>query len=244
MWRMKTFKQIIKKRFSIIVSWRSMFLQLKHKYINPRQRNRYKYCAPSAILEMPFDISNYSGISIGPYVKIRKGFTFLGNSGVFSIKKYATIAMNCIVVTDGHLPTVGLPQILTGTNHINDRVTNIIVHEGAWIGANCILLPGTEIGRGAIIGAGSIVTKSIPPYAVAAGNPAKIIATAFTIDEIIDHEKALYPRDERLSQTEIETIFIQFFKGKKSIGINSIPEKQKAKMDMSLRKIRNDIERI
>ena len=61
-----------------------------------------------------------------------------------------------------------------------------------------ILLPGAHIGRGATIGAGSVVTKEIPPYAIAVGNPARVIKFNFTPEEIIEHEQALYPENERL----------------------------------------------
>lgn len=50
-----------------------------------------------------------------------------------------------------------------------------IVRKGASIGANATILPGIEIGEKAIVGAGCVVTKSVPPYAVVVGNPAKIV---------------------------------------------------------------------
>ena len=49
------------------------------------------------------------------------------------------------------------------------------VKKGASIGANATILPGIEIGEGAIIGAGSVVTKDVPPYSIVTGNPAKLI---------------------------------------------------------------------
>lgn len=51
----------------------------------------------------------------------------------------------------------------------------IEIHDKAWLGFNVIVLKGVVIGEGAIIGAGSVVTKSIPPYTIAAGNPAQVI---------------------------------------------------------------------
>ena len=51
----------------------------------------------------------------------------------------------------------------------------IIVEDDVWIGANSVLLGGVTIGSGCVIGAGSVVTKSTPPYSVVAGNPAKVI---------------------------------------------------------------------
>lgn len=62
----------------------------------------------------------------------------------------------------------------------------LIVGHDVWIGANAIILPGcTRIGNGAIIGAGSIVSKDVLPYAIVVGNPAKIIKMRFS-EEIIE----------------------------------------------------------
>ncbi|MHB2000820.1 MAG: WxcM-like domain-containing protein [Solirubrobacteraceae bacterium] len=55
-----------------------------------------------------------------------------------------------------------------------------IVREGASIGANATILPGLEIGRGAMVGAGAVVTRSVPPHAVVVGNPARIRGYAST----------------------------------------------------------------
>lgn len=52
---------------------------------------------------------------------------------------------------------------------------NTILRKGSWIGANCILLPGVQIGENSVVGAGSVVTKSIPPNVIAVGNPARVI---------------------------------------------------------------------
>ena len=51
---------------------------------------------------------------------------------------------------------------------------NIVIEDDVWIGASSIILPGVNIGSHSVIGAGSVVTKSIPRYCVAVGNPAKI----------------------------------------------------------------------
>ncbi len=55
----------------------------------------------------------------------------------------------------------------------------VVIGNGVWIGDSVILLSGVHIGDGAVIGAGSVVTKSVPPYAIAVGNPAKVIKYRF-----------------------------------------------------------------
>jgi len=63
-----------------------------------------------------------------------------------------------------------------GTSYSNGP---IIVKDDVWLGMDVIILSGLTIGQGAVIAAGSVVTKSIPPYAIAGGNPAKIISYRF-----------------------------------------------------------------
>jgi acetyltransferase-like isoleucine patch superfamily enzyme len=69
-----------------------------------------------------------------------------------------------IIEYDYHAPGGGLPEPLP-----------IIIEDEVWIGARCIITKGVTIGKGSIIGAGSVVTKSVPPYSLAAGNPARVI---------------------------------------------------------------------
>lgn len=58
----------------------------------------------------------------------------------------------------------------------NIKSAPITIEDDVWIGAHCIILKGVTIGARSIIGAGSVVTKSIPPDCIAAGNPCKIIS--------------------------------------------------------------------
>ena len=55
------------------------------------------------------------------------------------------------------------------------EISTTRIHDKAWIGFGTIILPGVSVGEGAIVGAGSVVTKDIPPWTVVAGNPARII---------------------------------------------------------------------
>lgn len=78
-------------------------------------------------------------------------------------------------------------SFFSGTHPLNPSVRNgtrgpetgkpIHIGPDCWLGGNVIVLPGVNIGNGATIGAGSVVTKDVPPYTVVAGNPARIIRT-------------------------------------------------------------------
>ena len=58
-----------------------------------------------------------------------------------------------------------------------ERALPIAIHDNVWIGGKVCILPGVTVGEGAVIGAGSVVTRDVPPYSVVAGNPARVIKT-------------------------------------------------------------------
>lgn len=62
-----------------------------------------------------------------------------------------------------------------GKPDTQDQVGNIVLEENVWLGTSCTVLPGVTIGCNTIVGTGSIVTKSLPPNVIAAGNPARVI---------------------------------------------------------------------
>jgi maltose O-acetyltransferase len=68
----------------------------------------------------------------------------------------------------------------------------VVIEDDVWIGARAVILDGVLIGRGSIVGAGSVVTKNVPPYAVVVGCPAKVIKFRWDAETINRHEQMLY----------------------------------------------------
>lgn len=117
-----------------------------------------------------------SKIEIGNRVVIRPGCKLFGESNTLetSISIEDDVIMGSgihIYITNHSFNRLDIPIIDQGYN--TDKP--VILRRGCWIGSNCIILPGVEIGENTVIGAGSIVTKSFPKGIVAAGNPARII---------------------------------------------------------------------
>ena len=76
----------------------------------------------------------------------------------------------------------------------------IIVEDDVWIGFGAILMSPLHIGRGAVIAAGSVVRNDVPPYAIVAGVPAKLVRMRFTPMQIIEHENVLIENGEMLKK--------------------------------------------
>lgn len=87
---------------------------------------------------------------------------------------------------------------VTDNEKLPENDLGVVIEDDVWIGTRAIVLGGVTIGRGAVIGAGAVVTKSIPPYAIAAGSPARVLRYRFSKENIIEHEKMLYPEETRL----------------------------------------------
>lgn len=80
----------------------------------------------------------------------------------------------------------------------------VVIEEDVWVGTGAYILNGVTVRRGAIVAAGAVVTKDVPPYAVVGGVPAKIIKYRWSADEILKHEEMLYPSQKRLTREQLE----------------------------------------
>lgn len=92
--------------------------------------------------------------------------------GEVEIQLHAPVQIgNCVVINDSC-------RLLTGTHNVHSAnweliAEPIVIEDYAWIAMGAIVLPGVTIGRGAVIGAGAVVTKSVEPLMIVAGNPAR-----------------------------------------------------------------------
>lgn len=176
----------------------------------------------NAIIGFPVYIASYKTLHLGENTVIRQGVNIQnGKKEHVYVGKYTVISINVTIVTNNHRSTVGIPQCLLGASHINDKTKDIHIGEDVWVGTNATILSEGDLGRGCIVGACSVVTKPVPPYALVVGSPAKIVGVKFTIDQIIEHEKALYPESERFSREYLEELFAKYYEGKKVFGVKT-----------------------
>lgn len=206
------------------------------QYVKPYDRTKYGKIGEHSIVKSN-SLLVPKNMFIDDYVVIQEHTNFISNKGKLIVGKYSVISSGCTIIPGAHTLTVGVPFYLSTTAHINDQEGDVIIEEDCWIGAGCILLPGIHIGRGAVVGAGSVVKKDVPPYAVVAGVPAKIIASKFTIDEIIKHEEILYSKNDRIERNKLVTLFKEHYAEKKSIGCKYLNSEDMKRVE----KIRHDV---
>lgn len=153
----------------------------------------------------------YSHIHIGNHVYVGAHASFIASIAHIYIKDYVMFGPHVTIRGGDHrMNIVGKPMIKVRENEkLSENDTDVIIEEECWIGCNVTILKGVTIGRGAVVGAGSLVVKSIPPYAVAVGVPAKVVKFRFSINEILEHEEKLYPKELRLSKKQLLAFGIQ-----------------------------------
>lgn len=166
-----------------------------------------KHCGKGVFIRpMSSDIKGYENLSVGDGTSIPKGSTFYCTNAPLTIGRKVIFGPKPTIITGDHRIDV-IGKHLIDVTDAEKRLENdlpVSIEDGVWVGANVTILKGVTVGRGAIVAAGALVTKSCPPYAVIGGVPAKVLKFRFTVDEILEHERALYPEEERLTREQLE----------------------------------------
>lgn len=185
----------------ILKRWRDQIRIAKTKII----KAKFGYLGKDAVIAFPlyyYGLENVyigNGFQSGERLKLR---TFSEWAGERHNPKI-TIGNNVSLQSDCHISAIDSVEIgndvliasfvfISDHQHGNKNYTDlnfpplkrelsskgpVVIEEKVWIGEKVTILPGVIIGRSSIIGAGSVVTKSIPPFSIACGNPAKVIKT-------------------------------------------------------------------
>jgi acetyltransferase-like isoleucine patch superfamily enzyme len=160
---------------SEITAWKMAFIGDLPGHIGVRVRGKllpqyFKSCGVSPFIERRFRVINPALMTVGGH--------FYCNSDVY-INASGGLQIGCNVL-------IGPGVKIWTVNHRTERIDTPIIEQGwdygqviieddVWIGAACIVLPGTLIGRGSVISAGSVLGKSVRPFSIVAGNPGRII---------------------------------------------------------------------
>ncbi len=142
------------------------------KKLRLKNRHYFLFCPeyPESHVSREANLHNPENIKMGKNVYIGKNVNIYAEGGLV-LEDNATLAANVTILTTAHnfKQASALPFDKKGF------LQEVYLEKNVWIGSNSLILAGVKIEEGAVVAAGSVVTKSVPKCAVIGGNPAKII---------------------------------------------------------------------
>lgn len=127
----------------------------------------------------------------GKNIEVGKNFFANYNCTILDVAK-VKIGDNCQMAPNVAIYTAGHPIHPATRNSLYEYGKPVTIGDNVWIGGNTVLCPGVQVGNNVVIGAGSVVTKDLPDWCIAAGNPCRVIR------KITDADKRKLFRDEEI----------------------------------------------
>jgi maltose O-acetyltransferase len=122
--------------------------------------------APGACIHSGCWVTGFR-LNVGQHSVINRNCR-LDARGAIHIGANVSISPECYLISSSH--DSHSPSFAGST-----KPTAVTIHDYAWLGVRALVLPGVTIGRGAVVGAGAVVARDVPPMAIVAGNPARVI---------------------------------------------------------------------
>ena len=129
----------------------------------------------------------------GTHIEVGKNLFMNYNCTIIDVAK-VIIGDNCQIAPNVSIYTAGHPVHPEIRNTMYEYGIGVTIGDNVWIGGNTVILPGVHIGSNTVIGAGSVVTKDIPEWTIAAGNPCKVIR------KITEEDRPYYYKDRRFDE--------------------------------------------
>ena len=156
----------------------------------------------NAFINPPFYCDYGFNIEVGKNLFVNYNCTIL-DVGKVRIGDNCQIAPNVSIYTAGH------PVHPDSRNSMYEYGIDVTIGDNCWIGGNSVICPGVTLGDNVVIGAGSVVTKDIPSWSIAAGNPCKVIRT------ITEADRKYYYKDRKFDEEAWKNIVEMGLSGEK-----------------------------
>lgn len=178
----------------LLIKFSLSFSYLWDKLWAPIWKRGMKHCGKNVFIRpMSSDIKGLCNLSVGDGTSIPKGSTIYCTIAPLTIGKKVIFGPKPTIITGDHRIDVIGKYIMdvTDAEKGQEHDAPIVIEDDVWCGANVTILKGVTIGRGSVVAAGAVVTKSFPPYSIIGGVPARLIRMRFTPEQIVEHERLL-----------------------------------------------------
>lgn len=152
-------------------------------------KNSFARCGGNVTVPEHCSFSGIKNIFVGDDVSFGEYTTILTTRAKVYLENHIMFGPSVTIVTGNHR----INALGKYMSEINDSMKeeaddeDIYIKDDVWIGCNAVILKGVTIGEGAVIAAGTIVSRDVPPYAVVGGNPAKVLKYRFSEEQIKKH---------------------------------------------------------
>lgn len=187
--------------YQIIIKATAILPYVTDKVLGYFYKKAMRHCGKHVYLRPLYsDFKGIENLSIGDYTNIPKKSTFYCTEAPLTIGNKVVFGPAPTIITGDHRIDVIGEYIIDSHKKLPENDAPVIIEDDVWCGSHVTILKGVTIGRGSVVAAGAIVTKSCPPYSIIGGIPAKVLKYRFTIEEVLEHEKVLYPEEMRFTK--------------------------------------------
>ncbi len=187
----------------LLASFYLIILKIYRRFLMCLLRPLFKNYGKNFVFD-PFGSYSYKTISVGDDVSIGIGATFWATESSISIGNKVVFGPNVTIMGGDH----NTSRIGNYMYDVHEKILGndmpVTIEDDVWVCAGAIILKGVRINRGAIIAAGALVVRDVPPYSIVGGVPAKHLKSRWKQTQILEHEMILYPPEKRLGRDLIE----------------------------------------
>ncbi len=158
----------------------------------PALKQRLKYCGDNVHIDKGAELTCHH-VSVGDNSYLGPRTTILSTRAEVLIGRDVMFGPQVTIITGNHrIDLVGRTmRSVTDAEKRPEDDENVVIEDDVWIGCNATILKGVTIGTGSVVAAGAVVTKSVPPYSIVAGVPARVVAQRFSEEELTIHKMRL-----------------------------------------------------
>lgn len=172
-----------------------LYKRIYNKIYIPYYKKKMLHCGEEVFFSPADSVFTYGSMHVGNHVSIGYHADFVATRSMIIIGNHVVFGPHVSIRGGDHrfdIPGHYIDSI-KDEDKLPQNDADVVFEGDNWIGMNTTILKGVTIGFGSVVAAGSVVVKSVPPYSIVGGVPAKVLKMRFTEEQIVEHETALCP---------------------------------------------------